>query len=206
MRTLSHQGRRCDKGEVEREDSDFVTLSGMLGGPKSDSKCECTFDTLERLIKKKGNSNKRTHVVRVRPFSTIQAVGDSKSEAKGSEEGLFSFAGSSANLRANNRSEDEETIARVGKAAAFAHVRDEVKPLFFFNIKPKQEDENGQIGSDFSTPGFSGVLTISDSLASINAEAASSIQRNVPRVGNTQIVVGTNIFIRNTTIVNSKRT
>ena len=71
---------------------------------------------------------------------------------------LISFCASKNQLGTNQNDDIAEELERAAKIRPYAMIMDEVKPMFFFNVKPKQEDtedyaEEGKV-YDFSTPSF----------------------------------------------------
>lgn len=228
-KTLSREGgRRCGNNPRNSRNVPPANMVATIStlAPTEDPAGD--FRVLEKLNRFR-EKYLRSVKAGSRPFATLQgksgtshgsrpakaprpekpSVRNAKEKSK-EEEGTFSFGGSSCNLRANKKEEIErDELARRARAAALSHVMDEVKPLFFFNVRPNMGDDSEEPESDFSTPGFSGVLTISDSLADIGAEAAEKPPRR--GIGNASLFEmqkrspgRTNIFINNTTIVNTK--
>ena len=130
---------------------------------------------------------------------------------------VISFSSSKRHLEVEGPNERED-ILQAARAGPFALMLDEVKPLFFFNVKPGNEEEDGPMESDFNTPSF--IETFRED--SQPAEAAEDKQHEAPPIvfhgpaqkalkecgtGKTRCKPGNgekpNIFISKTTIINN---
>ncbi len=136
-------------------------------------------------------------------------------------EKLLSFCSSTNQLEAVCV-DDEEELRRAAQVKPYAMISDEVKPIFFFDIKPKQPSENSpKEESDFNTPSF--IESFRDDrsdpmpIPSENpATATSETKAQVPKTGDsleklcpiialraTRGKGSNNIFINRTTIINN---
>jgi hypothetical protein len=148
-----------------------------------------------KLAKEPGNHKMRTKPkIIATPKKIVEvAEGDREDEHEGEEEGRGKRKKKSKRRNSKGQMKTQRTVSfgrgmespiegrgeeeawlQTVRTSTLAHITDELKPLYFFNIRPRRENAD-EPGSELSTPGF---------IESLSA-ASTKLQHYIPEGGRT---------------------